>query len=242
VGEATAEQRAVYDTVHEALAWALDAERFHGSFNRREGGGLPPEAVDAVTDHLLVWLRERGCTVVPIAPIPAPSASPAELTLSYDLASGMLLDPPAHATYERILRNDLPFETPAVDGTTNAEAAAWANALALSTALPGELPPPVGHTGQFGRHGCVLVETTTSGRGTTHDVCCFVYQPEEAQAFFEELVGQGTITLIESVVSIAEVVEFVSGLHPLSRSLLDGELARRHAQVPRRTNLEAALT
>jgi hypothetical protein len=55
------------------------------------------------------------------------------------------------------------------------------------------------------------------------------------------LVGQGTITLIESMVSIAEVVEFVSGLHPLSRSVLDGELARRHAQVPRRTDLEAAL-
>jgi hypothetical protein len=175
VGNATAEQRAVYDAVHEALAWALDAERFLGSFAGREGGGLPPETVDAVTDHLLVWLRERGCTVVPIAPIPAPGAAPAELTLSSDLASGMLLDPPAHATYERILRNDLPFETPAVDGVTNAGAAAWANALALSTALPGELPPPAGPRASSGgmaacwskRPLAVVVPPTMSAASST---------------------------------------------------------------------------
>jgi hypothetical protein len=47
---------------HEALAWALDAERFLGSFH---AGQLNVERVDAVTDHLLVWLAERGFQIVP---------------------------------------------------------------------------------------------------------------------------------------------------------------------------------
>lgn len=50
----------------EALAWALDAERFLGAFSRGAPGAFPVEAVDEVAEHLVVWLRERGFRVVPV--------------------------------------------------------------------------------------------------------------------------------------------------------------------------------
>lgn len=54
------------DAAIDALAWALDAERFLGAFSRGAPGAFPVDAVDEVAEHLLVWLRERGFRVVPI--------------------------------------------------------------------------------------------------------------------------------------------------------------------------------
>lgn len=54
------------DEAIEALAWALDAERFLGAFSRGAPGAFPASATDEVAEHLLVWLRERGFTLVPI--------------------------------------------------------------------------------------------------------------------------------------------------------------------------------
>lgn len=50
--------------IHEAVAYALDAERFLGSLDQRdERDYFPVGAVDALAEHLLVWLRERGYQV-----------------------------------------------------------------------------------------------------------------------------------------------------------------------------------
>lgn len=53
--------------IHEAMAYAIDAERFLGSLDQRDDRDcFPVEAVDALAEHLLVWLRERGYQVVPL--------------------------------------------------------------------------------------------------------------------------------------------------------------------------------
>lgn len=58
------EEVAGRDAAREALAWALDAERFLGSFSSRvrELGflNLHSTKVDEVAEHLEIWLRERG--------------------------------------------------------------------------------------------------------------------------------------------------------------------------------------
>lgn len=59
------EVRDASNAAHEALAWALDAERFLGAFSRGAPGAFPVEAVDEVAEHLLLWLRERGFRLVP---------------------------------------------------------------------------------------------------------------------------------------------------------------------------------
>ena len=49
------------EAIHEAMAYALDAERFLGSLDRRdERDYFPVEAVDELAERLLVWLEERG--------------------------------------------------------------------------------------------------------------------------------------------------------------------------------------
>lgn len=53
------------DDARKALAWALDAERFLGAFNRGAPGRFPAAVVNKVAEHLLVWLRERGFRIVP---------------------------------------------------------------------------------------------------------------------------------------------------------------------------------
>lgn len=58
------EERAAFALAHEAIAWALDAERFLGSFNQGARGGFPVDSVDRVADHLLAWLDHRGYQVV----------------------------------------------------------------------------------------------------------------------------------------------------------------------------------
>ena len=59
------EARLEHSAAHEAVAWALDAERVLGSFNQGERGGFPVDAVDRVTDQVLAWLDHRGYQVVP---------------------------------------------------------------------------------------------------------------------------------------------------------------------------------
>jgi hypothetical protein len=59
------EDRVRHMAAHEAVAWALDAERFLGSFRDGEGGGFPKQNVDRVADHILAWLGYRGFQVVP---------------------------------------------------------------------------------------------------------------------------------------------------------------------------------
>ncbi len=58
-------ERAQFAEAHEAMAWALDAERVLESFNRGERGGFPVESVDEVTNHLLAWLDARGYVLAP---------------------------------------------------------------------------------------------------------------------------------------------------------------------------------
>ena len=92
----SAGERAVHQAVHDAVAWALDAERFLGNFNRSAGGRLPIGQVDAVADHLVIWLRERGFAVLPLYPV-KPAAQPMpDLVLYKDVFSGMILDEATH--------------------------------------------------------------------------------------------------------------------------------------------------
>lgn len=65
VNAADSEARAAFAAAHEAVAWALDAERFLGSFNVGGRGGFPVGTVDSVANRMLVWLDHRGLAVVP---------------------------------------------------------------------------------------------------------------------------------------------------------------------------------
>jgi hypothetical protein len=237
----TLAERAVYHATHEAVAWALDAERFLGSFNRGERGGFPIDAVDEVADHVLIWLRERGYRVVPMHPVkPAPILTP-DLILYLDIFSGMILDAPTYDTYSRIIAAELPFEDAPATGIVNTIAAAWCRSLALSTLFEGESSPPSGHVGQYGRYGCVLLETASSDSNTTHDVCCFEYDSKHFGEFLEELVGDSSLALVESEITDVEVVEGISGLHTVSRAQLRRELDTDLDQVERKTDVDAAL-
>jgi uncharacterized protein YjbI with pentapeptide repeats len=59
------EDRVAAERAREAVAWALDAERFLGSFNHAGSDGLPIENVDRVADQILAWLDSIGFRVVP---------------------------------------------------------------------------------------------------------------------------------------------------------------------------------
>lgn len=61
------------DAAREALAWAVDAERFLGSFSNtvEPRGGmirLQPIHIDDIAEHIELWLRERGYEIRPIEP------------------------------------------------------------------------------------------------------------------------------------------------------------------------------
>lgn len=59
--------RADANAVHEALAYAIDAERFLGSLDQRdERDYFPIGAVDELAEHLLCWLEERGYRITAI--------------------------------------------------------------------------------------------------------------------------------------------------------------------------------
>ena len=54
------------EAVHEAMAYAVDAECFLGSLDSRdERGRFPVDDVDDLATHLIVWLDEAGYQVVP---------------------------------------------------------------------------------------------------------------------------------------------------------------------------------
>ena len=234
--------RAVHESVHEALAWALDAERFLGSFNRPGGDTFPPHAADAVADHLLIWLRERGCTVIPIS---ADSRHPTpfrDLELHLDPFSGMLLDPPTYDRYRQVLAGDLSVENAGdEDGVVNAFAARWCRGLSLSGILDGESLPLVGTVGQYGRYGCVLLETAASEMMITRDVCLFPYDPMQPELFIDELVSKALVTFVDSEISIMHIVERISGQHTISREDLGPATDRDLPQVRRQTDVQAAL-
>jgi hypothetical protein len=234
-------ERAVHHAVHEGVAWALDAERFLGSFNREGRGGFDAGNVDAVADHVLVWLWERGFRVVPMHPVKLPTTPAPDLVLYLDIFSGMILDAPTYDIYVRINAGDLPFEEAADTGVMNASAGAWCRNLTLSTLFDGESAPPSGHVGQYGRYGCVLLETASSGANTTHDVCCFAYDEEHFGDFIEEMIGDSSLALVESEITDVEVVEGISGLHTVSRAQLRRELDTDLDQVERKTDVDAAL-
>lgn len=240
-------ERSVHEASHEAVAWALDAERFLGSFNRGERGGFPVETVDEVADHIIVWLSERGFRVVPTHPVmrvepPAPPApTRPDLVLYVDLMSGMVLDEPTYTLYQRIMDDELQFEDGGDSDVLNALAAEWCRSLALSELLAGESAPPSGKVGQYGRYGCVLRETASSESATLHDVCLFFYDPNEAGKFIEELTGEGSVGFVWSDITDMDVVERISGLHTVSLANLGVELDTDLTQVKRTTDVHAAL-
>jgi hypothetical protein len=237
----TPADRAVHHAIHEAVAWALDAERFLGSFNRGGRGGFDVVHVDEVANHVLIWLRERGFRVVPMHPVKPVAEADPDLLLYIDIFSGMILDASTYEIYARINVGDLPFEDAANTGIINATAAAWCRNLTLSELYDGEPPPLSGHVGQYGRYGCVLLETASSDSNTTHDVCCFEYDSKHFGEFLEELVGNGSLAFVESDITDVEVVERISGLHTVSRAQLRTELDSDLDQVERKTDVDAAV-
>ena len=239
-------ERSIHHAVHEALAWALDAERFLGSFNRSGQSGFRPEHVDEVADHLLVWLAERGCTIVRDTPTPAtPDRTPmADLVLALDAASGMLLDGRTARFYEVLDAEGGEFEEPCPDDDEeeqielNTLAATWCQGLQLSE---GSGFPPSGQVGQYGQYGCVLLETAASPTHIVHDVCLFPYDDAELDDFVEELADAAYVEVVASPLNVREVAERINGLHPLSRYAHRSVLDRDLSQITRRTDIEEAL-
>lgn len=240
---------AEYAATHEAVAWAVDAERFLGSFHRG-ASGFRAEHVDAVGDHLLVWLAERGCTVVRdvLAPVLPDKTPTAELVLSLDPASGMVLDGRTARFYEAIHADgDLGFEElpPEMEDDwpieLNTIAAAWCDTLQLSARHADDPAPPSGRPGQYGRYGCVLRETVASLTTVVHDVCLFPYDDADMDRFVTELLESARVAVVDAPVTVRDIAETINGLHPLSRyahrSMLDHDLS----QVMRRTDIETAL-
>lgn len=61
------EQRADHAVTLDVLAWAIEAERFLGTFTGRAGAGFRMEQVDAAAANLLMWLHYRGYELRPVA-------------------------------------------------------------------------------------------------------------------------------------------------------------------------------
>ncbi len=155
--------------------------------------------------------------------------------------AGMVLDEPTYVHYQQVLGGELPYEAPGQSAVLNALAGAWCRELELSTLFAGELPPPAGEVGHYGRYGCVLQETASSDVTTLQDVCLFFYDTEAAGKFFEELIGDGSVGFVWSKITDVDVVERISGLHTVSRAKLGVELDTDLTQVERQTDIEAAL-
>ncbi len=68
------DDRVDQEAVHEALAWALDAERFLGSLSGPGGEGVRPRHIDDIAANLLVWLRYKGFALTPLQSRPAEEA------------------------------------------------------------------------------------------------------------------------------------------------------------------------
>jgi len=235
------EEEAVHDATHEALAWALDAERFLGSFNRVGGDNFPPTTVDSVASHLLIWLRERGYGVIPIGSEKPQPPEVRHAVLYIDIFSGMILDGPTHDLYRQIDTGRLAQASPTHAGTMNALAAQWCTGLRLSTLDEGESPPPSGKVGQYGRYGCVLIESVSDETTAMHDVCCFSYEPRNFGRFIKELIRSRFVRFVHAEVTNVDVVERISGLHTVSRFDLGAELDSDLTKVACTTDVQAAL-
>ena len=68
------DDRVDQEAVHEALAWALDAERFLGSLSGPGGEGVRAGHIDDIAANLLAWLRYKGYALTPLQPRPAEEA------------------------------------------------------------------------------------------------------------------------------------------------------------------------
>ncbi len=70
------DDRVDQEAAHEALAWALDAERFLGSLSGPGGAGVRADHIDDIAGNLLVWLRYKGYAITPLPTQPAGDAEP----------------------------------------------------------------------------------------------------------------------------------------------------------------------
>lgn len=221
---------AAHRAAHDALAWALDAERFLGSV------GLAAERVDEVAGHFLAWLGERGYQLVPTHAGRRHDrpALPAHLALHLEFDSGLVLDEHTRQLCAAVEAGALdPGRAGGEPLEMNTTAATWGRTLALSTLLPGETPPPSGHAGQYGRHGCVLVETVSDAAVVFHDVRLVFYDIGTADRFIEEVLGDGTLTLVDADFSDDAMTSFVPSYGPDDRRAgIDAAVAwgRSHAR------------
>ena len=72
-------------------------------------------------------------------------------------------------------------------GAGNGTAGEWGMGLQLSTLLPGETGPPADQVGQYGRHGCVLLETFEGVMDSVTDVVLFPYEEDGLERFLQEI-------------------------------------------------------
>ena len=60
------EERVAYDAAFEALAYAIDAQRFLGNYNPRDRRSFDKDLVDTIAENMITWLAERGHKIAPI--------------------------------------------------------------------------------------------------------------------------------------------------------------------------------
>jgi hypothetical protein len=153
----------------------------------------------------------------------------------------MVLDKPTYQLYRQIDSGQRPPVS--LDHLTdmNEQAAQWCRNLRLSRLYDGEAPPPSGKVGQYGRFGCVLMESASSGSASLQDVCCFSYEPRHFGRFIPEPVSYKFVRFVHSSLSDVDVVERISGLHTVSLTRLGVELDTDLTRVERMTDVATAL-
>ncbi len=62
----SAAERAEFDAAFEALAYAIDAQRFLGNYNPRDRYSFDKDLVDTISENMITWLAERGHRIAPI--------------------------------------------------------------------------------------------------------------------------------------------------------------------------------
>lgn len=60
------EERAEFDAAFEALAYAIDAQRFLGNYNPRDRSSFDKDLVDTIAENMITWLAERGHRIAPV--------------------------------------------------------------------------------------------------------------------------------------------------------------------------------
>lgn len=61
-----ADERTAFNAAFEALAHAIDAQRFLGNYNPRDRHSFDMDLVDTIAWNIMAWLRERGHRIVRI--------------------------------------------------------------------------------------------------------------------------------------------------------------------------------